>query len=288
MIDPTGWWMSEKLDGVRAYWDGKKLYSKTGNEIFAPSYFTKILPKFPLDGELWKGKGRFEETCTSVIRKTPASESEWVELWKDVTYHIFDAPDYPGTFEQRMEFAKKVVGTNHPILRTVNMVACLGEEHMKSEVERIGKSGGEGLMLRMPGCEYIHGRSKTLLKVKPHREDEVQMVELNHEGKNFVCRIRNGELCLVKCTMWDFENPPTPGSVITVRHAGYHGSGKPKFPFMVRVRNDVTWEEVIKEAADKEEEEENEYDEEEDNNESDKEEQEVLSKIIQKKNMSSS
>src|SRR5215211_5227930 len=25
VIDPTGWWLSEKLDGVRAYWDGQQL-----------------------------------------------------------------------------------------------------------------------------------------------------------------------------------------------------------------------------------------------------------------------
>src|SRR5437660_1580187 len=33
-IDPTGWWMSEKYDGVRGYWDGRKLWSRNGNLIF--------------------------------------------------------------------------------------------------------------------------------------------------------------------------------------------------------------------------------------------------------------
>lgn len=31
--DPTGWWMSEKLDGVRAYWDGEAFVSRRGNQF---------------------------------------------------------------------------------------------------------------------------------------------------------------------------------------------------------------------------------------------------------------
>jgi ATP-dependent DNA ligase len=42
--DPTGWWMSEKLDGVRAYWDGKQLLSRLGNPLAAPDWFTQRFP----------------------------------------------------------------------------------------------------------------------------------------------------------------------------------------------------------------------------------------------------
>lgn len=31
-VDPTGYWMSEKLDGVRAYWNGSNFYSRQGFE----------------------------------------------------------------------------------------------------------------------------------------------------------------------------------------------------------------------------------------------------------------
>jgi predicted DNA-binding WGR domain protein len=39
-VDPTGWWISEKLDGVRAFWDSKrgKFFSRNGNEFVAPSW----------------------------------------------------------------------------------------------------------------------------------------------------------------------------------------------------------------------------------------------------------
>src|SRR3954470_6697744 len=53
LLDPTGWWMSEKLDGLRAYWDGKRLISRLGNEFHAPDWFIKGLPSHPLDGELF-------------------------------------------------------------------------------------------------------------------------------------------------------------------------------------------------------------------------------------------
>ena len=38
--DPTGWWMSEKLDGVRAYWDGKQFLSRKNNIFYAPEWFS--------------------------------------------------------------------------------------------------------------------------------------------------------------------------------------------------------------------------------------------------------
>ena len=56
-MDPTAWWLSEKLDGVRAYWDGSDFYSRNGNHFPAPAWFKAGLPPTPLDGELWMGRG---------------------------------------------------------------------------------------------------------------------------------------------------------------------------------------------------------------------------------------
>jgi DNA ligase-1 len=62
--DLTGWWMSEKLDGVRAYWDGRRFLSRLGNEYFAPAWFIEGLPPIPLDGELWGGRKKFQRTVS--------------------------------------------------------------------------------------------------------------------------------------------------------------------------------------------------------------------------------
>src|SRR3954447_2549458 len=60
--DPKGWWISEKLDGVRAYWDGKQLLSRLGNVLHAPEWFIKDLPKHSLDGELFLARKSFQKT----------------------------------------------------------------------------------------------------------------------------------------------------------------------------------------------------------------------------------
>ena len=93
-IDPTGWWVSEKYDGLRAYWDGQKLWSRKGNLMHAPEYFLAELPRdIALDGELWIGHGQFEETMSIVRSETPD------ERWKRIRYMVFDAPQAEGTFE---------------------------------------------------------------------------------------------------------------------------------------------------------------------------------------------
>ena len=106
-IDPTGWWMSEKLDGVRAYWSGSKFYSRQGNEFIAPAFFYKDLPKEPLDGELWCGRGLFSQTL-SIIKKQKNKQND---DWKYVTYLVFDAPKRPGGYESRVQWLNQNVNS---------------------------------------------------------------------------------------------------------------------------------------------------------------------------------
>ena len=68
-LDLTDWWMSEKLDGVRAYWDGKRFLSRQGNEYHAPEWFVAGLPATPLDGELWIDRKKFQRTVSIVRRQ---------------------------------------------------------------------------------------------------------------------------------------------------------------------------------------------------------------------------
>ncbi len=94
--DVSGWWMSEKLDGIRAYWDGKRFVSRLGNEFFAPKWFTKGLPNEPLDGELFVGRKKFNETA-SIVKQHEATKEEW----ERVRYLVFDAPSLGEEFEHR-------------------------------------------------------------------------------------------------------------------------------------------------------------------------------------------
>jgi DNA ligase-1 len=72
-VDLAGWWMSEKLDGVRAFWDGKQLLSRLGNVLHAPDWFLEGLPQAPLDGELWLARKSFQRTV-SIVRRQDKSE----------------------------------------------------------------------------------------------------------------------------------------------------------------------------------------------------------------------
>src|SRR5467141_2017651 len=86
VTDPTGWWLSEKLDGVRAFWDGKQFLSRLGNRFHAPAWFVAGLPDMPLDGELWLGRKNFQRSV-GIVRRQDQSD-----LWKEVRYVVFDAP----------------------------------------------------------------------------------------------------------------------------------------------------------------------------------------------------
>ncbi|WP_228150016.1 hypothetical protein [Malaciobacter molluscorum] len=95
-----GWYMSEKLDGIRAYWDGKNLLTKNGNKIYAPKKFTKNFPKFELDGELWTKRDDFENIQSIVLDKIPTNK------WNQITYNIFEVPNAKGDFLKRLSKAK--------------------------------------------------------------------------------------------------------------------------------------------------------------------------------------
>ena len=99
-IEISEWLVSEKLDGVRAFWNGEKLYFRSGREINAPAWFTQDFPQQKLDGELWMRRGTFSKLSGIVRREEGVDHSE---SWKKIKYKIFELPDEVGTFMQRAE-----------------------------------------------------------------------------------------------------------------------------------------------------------------------------------------
>src|SRR5438105_732798 len=104
--DLAGWWMSEKLDGVRAYWDGRQFLSRQGNLFHAPDWFVEGLPNVPLDGELWIDRKKFQRTVSIVRRQ------DKTQLWSEVRFVVFDAPATTGGFEDRFAFLKDLLARN--------------------------------------------------------------------------------------------------------------------------------------------------------------------------------
>ncbi|MDX2090778.1 MAG: DNA ligase [Kofleriaceae bacterium] len=239
--DPKGWWMSEKLDGVRAYWDGEGLISRLGNRFPAPTWFTDALPKEKLDGELWIARKQFQRT-SGVVR------SGGVE-WTSVAYVVFDAPEIPGTFEERLAAAKTLIETaNVDHLRMLDQVLCEGVAHLRAELARVEGLGGEGLMLREPGSAYTVGRSTTLLKVKTFHDAEARVIGHapgagKHKGRlgALVCQLPDGVTFNVGTGFSDAERetPPAIGAVISFRYQELTEDGVPRFPSYVGERHDV-------------------------------------------------
>ena len=241
-IDPTGWWMSEKYDGLRGYWDGRKLWTRQGNLIHAPDYFLAELPRdIALDGELWIGHGKFEETISIVRSETPD------DRWKGVQFMVFDAPQAKGTFEERLQFLRVTLPEGNRFVRVVAQQRCQGVTQLLAERDRVVRLGGEGLMLRQPESAYETGRSPTLLKVKPY--DDAEATVIAHEpgkgkyaGKLGALRVRTDdgrEFSIGSgLTDADRESPPPVGAVITYRFRGLTAKGLPRFPSYFRVRRD--------------------------------------------------
>jgi DNA ligase 1 len=241
-IDPTGWWMSEKYDGLRGYWDGRKLWSRQGNIIHAPDYFLAELPRdVALDGELWIGHGKFEETISIVRSERPD------DRWKRVHFMVFDAPQAKGTFEQRMQLLRATFPQDNRFVRVVVQECCQGVAQLLAERDRVVRLGGEGLMLRQPESVYEAGRSPTLLKVKPYDDAEATVIAYEpgkgkFAGKLGAVRVRtdDGREFSIGSGFTDAqrESPPPVGTVITYRFRGLTAKGLPRFPSYLRVRQD--------------------------------------------------
>jgi DNA ligase-1 len=243
LCQERGWWMSEKLDGVRAYWDGQRFLSRLGNVYHAPDWFFEQLPATPLDGELWLDRRAFQRTV-SIVRRQDKSEQ-----WRKISYVVFDAPTIDGLFEERQAAVAELVaraGVAH--VRHLAQERCRDEDHLREELARIESLGGEGLMLRMPRSLYEAGCSVTLLKVKSFHDAEALVIshlpgDGRHLGRlgSLLVALPNGIQFAVGSGFTDAqrEQPPAVGSTITFRYQELTDRGVPRFPTFVRVRTDV-------------------------------------------------
>ncbi len=244
--DLTGWWMSEKLDGVRAYWDGERLISRLGNTFVAPEWFVAGLPRdLPLDGELFSGRKRFQRTV-GIVRRQDKSDA-----WREIAYVVFDAPKLFGPFEERMRAVEAAVAAaNVDYLRAHPHEPCRGTAHLRQELARVEALGGEGLMLRRPASLYEVGRSSSLLKVKTFKDAEARVIGHQpgagrHKGRlgALACELADGTRFSVGTGLSDDErrDPPAIGAVITFRYQELSDDGVPRFPSYVGVRDDVVF-----------------------------------------------
>ncbi len=239
--DPSGWLMSEKLDGVRALWNGEQLLTRNGNVIHAPAWFTDALPTIPLDGELWAGRGQFQRTVSAVRKNSPV-DSEW----EAITYMVFDAPAAMGGFEARLEDARlQLILAPSNVAQVLPQIVCAGRSNLDAFYDHLTNQGAEGVMLRRAGSAYESKRSASLLKHKPTLTDEAEVI--GHEpGKGrhigrvgaLLCRWK-GVVFYVGTGLSDElrEAPPAVGALITFSFQCLTDGGVPRFPVLIAERN---------------------------------------------------
>lgn len=240
-VDVTKYLVSEKLDGVRAIWDGQTLRFRSGKAINAPIWFIAGLPKRALDGELWLGRGSFEGLSGLVRREVP-DDAEWHQ----VRYMIFELPESPGTFAERAAQIREIVHqANVPWLREIEQVPAVDRESLQKRMKEVVKAGGEGLMLHRADATYETGRSDTLLKMKPWEDAEAVVIGYQpgngkHAGKMgaLLVRSEDGREFSLGVGFSDRQrrDPPPIGATVTYRYRDLTGNGLPRFASFLRVR----------------------------------------------------
>lgn len=239
-VDPAAYWVSEKLDGVRAFWDGTTLRFRSGRPIAAPDWFVAALPAHPLDGELWLGRGRFDE-LSAIVRREQPDEAEWHRL----QFRVFELPPANadeaalGFSERWQHLRQRVAAAGVPWLQVVEQFRVADRGELMRQLDAIIRAGGEGLMLHRADAPYLSGRKDVLLKLKPWQDAEATVLAhlpgkgrlrgsvgallmQTDDGRRF--RLGSGLSNALRA------NPPPPGTRLSYRYSGLTPGGLPRFP----------------------------------------------------------
>ena len=246
-IDLSDYWVSEKYDGLRGFWDGQQLFTRGGERVHAPAWFTAGWPSTPLDGELWAGRGQFAKALSTVRQQTPDDAA-----WRGMKFMAFDMPAHGGPFSERITALNAAVAQIHqPWVVAVVQTRATTHAALQAQMHRIVKAGAEGLVLHRGASLYTAARNDDLLKVKPHEDAEARV--LGHQpgqgkytgmlGALLVESVASGNAAApgirfkIGTGLSDAQrrSPPPVGSVVTYRFRGLTDAGVPRFASFVRV-----------------------------------------------------
>ncbi len=238
-LDPRAYWVSEKLDGVRAHWDGETLRFRSGRPIAAPPDWLAALPSVALDGELWLGRGRFE-TLSGIVRRERADAA-----WADVRFMLFDLPAAPGSFDVRLQRLRALVSELAlPWLQAVPQFRVRDQAELQARLAEVVEGGGEGLMLHRADAHWQAGRSDAVLKLTPWLDAEARVIGHRPgrgrlQGLTGALEVESaeGRRFRIGSGLSDAQRraPPAIGTLVTYRYRELTAAGLPRFPVFVRV-----------------------------------------------------
>lgn len=240
--NPQNYLWSEKLDGIRAYWDGKSLYTRNGKKIHAPAFFTQNFPPFAIDGELWSKRGDFENIVSIIKNKNRSSE------WKNLKFFIFEVPHQKGGLLERLQVLQDYLKTHHaPFIEIIPQHSFNSTKELFIQLEHITQNQGEGIVVRNKSTAYYTGRTKDSMKLKKYEDRECKITHyIQGQGKfegmvgSFLCQDGEKSIKIGSGMDENFrKNPPSVGTIITYKFFGYTSKGNPRFPTFLRIRSDI-------------------------------------------------
>ena len=246
--------MSEKLDGVRAYWDGQRLTSRNGLVFSAPDWFVAGFPPFALDGELWLGRGQFEQTV-SIVNTQMAHQD-----WQKISYQVFEVPNQPGGLMVRLGVLSSYLKTHNVAnLRVIEQTPIVEQTQLQAYLTTVLALGGEGVVVRDPHSLYQVGRLNSAQKVKLKQDAEC-VLQGYTPGKGkytdqvgaLLCQLAEGTFNDVNAArrvikigsgLSDQQRAegaarPKIGECITFQYQGVTKNNVPRFPVFLRVRKE--------------------------------------------------
>lgn len=240
-IDVREYLVSEKLDGMRAIWNGEQLISRQGHPIHAPAWFIKDFPRQALDGELWIARGQFELLSSTVRQSIPEDAA-----WRQVRYYVFELPDAEGPFADRAKRIEQLTRkANSPYLKAIKQFRVYDEQALQRTLDSVVAKRGEGLMLHRADAPYVTGRNHALLKLKPQLDAEAKVIahlpgKGKYQGKMGALLVQapDGMQFKLGTGFSDAEraHPPAIGSTVTYTYRDVTKKGKPKFASFLRIR----------------------------------------------------
>jgi DNA ligase-1 len=236
-----GYWVSEKYDGVRGYWDGSQLWTRGGQAIQPPAWFSANWPATAMDGELWAGHGAFATAVSTVRQRVPNDAA-----WRQIRFMVFDLPDRAGPFDARLRSLQQL-----PLPAWVVPVAqsrIANHAALQALLQQTIRDGGEGLVLHRGDALYSGQRNEDVLKFKPFDDAEAKVVgHIPGKGKfegmlgALLVETPQGQRFKLGTGLNDAQrrDPPAIGSWVTYRFRDVNPSGIPRFASYLRLREDA-------------------------------------------------
>ncbi len=243
--DISQYYVSEKLDGIRGYWDGKQLFTRQGNLIHSPSWFTQHWPEFPMDGELWLTRGQFQPLLSCVSKRIPV-ENKTTSCWRKIRFMMFDLPKHPGDFNDRVNRMQALlIQVPSVYLAMIDQVKLKELSALDHKLDEVIATQGEGLMLHLASAHYQQGRNPALMKLKKYQDAEATVIGYT-EGKGkyqnqlgaIKVKTSTGIIFKIGSGFSDIQraNPPQIGTIITFKYNGLTQAGIPRFARFWRIK----------------------------------------------------